>query len=345
MVAFNVVIVGGGLAGSCVAHHLDRLGIRKVAILERLSEGPFERYHSICGEAVSDRMLKLAGIAPQEVVRRIDSIEIVSPSGAATRIPVKGSIVDRVKLVEEMRSMSRAKVLKGNVLSIERKGSRFLVHTADEVYECNHLVGADGAHSVVRRDIFGSKPERFIPTVNHIVKGESDGVLRFRLSEGYKGGYRWEFPSKGGFKSVGYVKDTDSIDEYVSRGARNIPIGRVPKISDGHCSLVGDAAGLCNPLCFGGIGVALLSGRKAAEGIAFGTFKDYQKWLEKDRMFDPRFMEAHDKFAGWDDATIEEALAPMAGEATLYKGLRAILRRRDWTVIYMGCWFGFGRGW
>ena len=78
----NVLIVGGGLSGSSAANHLERLGVKGVVVLERLSEGPHRRYHSICGEAVSDRMLRLSGFQPSRIVRRVESIEIVA------RLPV-----------------------------------------------------------------------------------------------------------------------------------------------------------------------------------------------------------------------------------------------------------------
>lgn len=341
----NVLIVGGGLSGSSAAKHLNRLGVKGVVVIERLSETPYRRYHTICGEAVSDRMMRRAGLESHNPVCRVESIEIVTPSGNTTSMNVKGSIIDRNRLLAELREDSDADFIKDTALSVERDCNHFVVHTRNGGYRCKYLIGADGAHSIVRRDVFHYKPREYIHMVNHIVEGGADSVLRFHVSARFNGGYRWEFPSTDGFMSVGHVKDRWDICDYVSRGGRDIPVGGLPSVVSGNCVLSGDAASLCNPLSLGGIGAALLSGKKAAEAIASNSFRPYSRWISRDRMFDSRFMDARNMFRKWDDDAIEEALRPLSGKASLTKGLSAILRKPEWINVYMACWFGFGKGW
>ena len=339
----DILIVGGGLAGLAVARGLRGSG-RSVTVLERMSEDVYRRYHTICGEAISDRMFAKAGMEPRAVVRRVDSI-VLSFSGKEVTIPVKGSIVDRNVLLGFMRGETDAEFVRATATSVSVSDGSYVVSTTDGEFRCRTLVGADGAHSVVRRDVFHSSPEEMIPIVNNIVEGESDGKLSFIVSERYRGAYRWEFPSSPGMMTIGYPKGTDSIEDYVSRGGRSMPIGRLPSVVEGDCYLVGDAASLANPLCFGGIGAALVSGRKAAESILSGRPDDYRRWVRKDLMFDTHFMDAHRRFCSWTDDQISENMGPLVKRYSVPRGLLAMIRHPSEANVYFSCWVGFKVGW
>lgn len=339
------LIVGSGPSGSMAAKVLSDHGEKDITVLERLSPGPYGRYHSICGEAVSERMLSKVGFRPDRVLREVSSISIGFPGGIDVDIPVKGYIVDRNSMLAQLREGVDADRIHSTVVSVRRDGDGFIASTGEGDVRCRHLIGADGAHSVVRRDVFGSKPEEMVPIVNNIVPGDGGDVLRFIVGGRYKGGYRWEFPSAEGTMSVGYPKGTDSVDDALSVGARSMPIGRLPSVADGGCCLVGDAASIANPLCFGGIGAALMSGRKAAECMIAGRSDRYQRWIDRDRMFDGHFMEAHRTFSSWGDEEIGEAMRPFAKGYSIPRGLHAMLRHPSWANIYMSCWLGFAYGW
>lgn len=342
----DVVVVGAGPAGMSAAAYLSENGVDGVVVLERLSEGPHRRYHAICGEAVSDRMLRLTGVSPGRVLRRVDRITIAFAGGSEVSIPVSGSIVDRNAMLDGLRSRSDADFVRATVRSVRREGDRYVLDTTAGGFSCRYLVGADGAHSVVRRDIFGSAPAEMIPIVNNIVEGGSDGSLRFTVSGRYRGAYRWDFPSADGTVSVGYIRGTDSVGDVLSTGARHMPIGRIGAVVDRGCYLVGDAASLANPLCFGGIGVAMLSGRRVAESIARGSDgRSYQRWVDRDLMFDDHFMAAHRQFCGWTDDDIEYAMRPFRKGYSVLRGAVAAITRPSLANVYISCWIGFGRGW
>lgn len=102
MIECDVLIVGGGLSGLATAKGLRGSGL-KVVVLERMSDAVYRRYHTICGEAISDRMFRRAGMEPTAVVRRVDAIALRFGDEEVT-IPVQGSIVDRNDLLIQLAS-------------------------------------------------------------------------------------------------------------------------------------------------------------------------------------------------------------------------------------------------
>ena len=340
---FDAIVVGAGPAGSSAAHRLSELGIGRILVIERLSDTAFSRYHSICGEAVSDRSLKRAGVEPLESIRRVDGIRISFPEGITVEIPVSGHIVDRARMVRRLLDGSGAERIRATVLSVSADGDSYKVSTTAGEFRSGILIGADGAHSVVRRCVFGSSPSMMLPIENCLMDGEGGRMLDFEVGGRDKGFYSWRFPSHDGTVSVGSVRGWCRPEGAVPTGSRHIPIGKVDRVHDGNgCYLVGDAAGLPNPLSYGGIGAALISGRKAA---AAGKPRGYTRFIARDRMFEPRFMEAHDAFSGWDDATIRDAISPFRNGYSMARCLLAMLRRPGYALIYFGCWVGFRIGW
>jgi len=129
-------------------------------------------------------------------------------------------------------------------------------------------------------------------------------------------------------------------------GCRHIPIGRVQKVTDGvGCYLVGDAAGLPNPLCYGGIGAALVSAKAAAEAASNKNPVSYARFIERDPMFDRRFMDVHRMTAACGKAEAEDLLAPFRNGYSLPRGMLAMLRRPKYARAYFGMWRGFKVGW
>lgn len=338
----DVVIVGAGPAGVSAATHLRGFQGR-VLILERLSDAAFPRYHSICGEAVSDRMFGKAGIEPGAVVARVDRITITYPGGVTVAVPVKGSVVDRPEMLMRLRSSCGAETVRATVRSVREEDGGYVLDTTAGEVRCRHLIGADGAHSVVRRDLFGSVPE-MIPVVNNIVAGEGRD-LAFAVGEDFDGLYRWRFPSKPGTVSVGSPKGAPRPEGTIVTGARDLPFGGVPQVVKGGAYLVGDAAAMANALCYGGIGLAMLSGRKAAESIRSGRPSSYGRWYRRCIYTNPHFMEAHRQFRTWTDEDIVRAMEPFRGGYSIPRGLKGIIRHPAYANVYFATWMAFKVGW
>ena len=345
MIRCDVLIVGGGLAGCSAAYHLGRLGVDGVIVCERMSGKAFDGYHRTCGEAVSTRMAAASGLPDTCAVRTVSNIDLRC-GNVDIDIPVDGMIIDRLALLSRMKQDSGAEFVKGSVTDVREADGGYIVTCSGQEYFCRYLIGADGAFSIVRKRLFGTGPDVRFAAVNNLVSGDSgDGALGFEVSERYPGAYRWDFPSKDGLRSIGYAVGTDDIQEYKERGIRFIVTVRQKDAVRGNCCLVGDAAMLINPVCYGGIGAALLSGRKAAECVAKGDLSAYRKWIRTDRMFDSHFMDAYETFMTWGPDEYADAVKPFRKGYSILRGAYAMMRRPRWANVYMSIWVAFRRGW
>lgn len=338
----EVLVVGSGPAGVSAARALRGAD---AIVLERLSDAPFSRYHSICGEAVSDRMLRKAGVGFGDSVAAVDTISISFPGGVDIRIPVKGHVMDRPSMLRSLRRECGARFVHGTATSVREADDGYVVETTAGEIRCRYLIGADGAHSVVRRDLFGSSPAGTIPVVNAIVPGEGGSVLGFTVGEEYGGLYTWRFPSHPGTVSVGLPKGAPDPTGVIEKGARDLPYGGVPEVVRGNALLVGDAAGMANAICYGGIGVAMMSGIRAAEAVRDGRPSRYGRWYRRCIYTNHHFLEAHETFRGWSDDDIRDAMEPFRGGYSVSRGLYAILRRPSFANVYFSVWVAFRQGW
>ena len=278
---------------------------------------------------------------------RVDRISITN-GDVSVDVPVRGAIVDRPAMLAEMRARCDAEFVRAGVESVRAEGEGYALRLRDgSEARCGWLIGADGSRSAVRRDIFREGPTNRRAIVNCIAAG-SEEALTFRVGGPFAGGYAWRFPSKPGTVSVGFpVGDAmpRDVEGVISWGSRDLPYGAMEKVADGRCMLVGDAACLANPICYGGIGAALLSGKRAAEAVLSGKPSKYQRWVSRDIMFDGHFMKAHRQFSEWDDAEIAEAIEPFRGGYSVWRGAaHAISHPRRFNVL-LATFIAFRVGW
>ena len=333
----DTIVVGGGPAGLAAAFFLKG----KTVIIERLDSN-YDRYHSICGEGISeDAFASLKPIEPWAVKNHVRSTKLKWPGGKVLEIGSKGYILDRPKFLKELKERCNAEFIHGNVADVtENNGLYDVILSNGRTLRCKYIIGADGCYSVVRKKLFGSEPLRTISVKHIITETEHDGSMTVELGKRYDGTYRWTFPS-GDNVSIGCMA---SMDE--TKGAvRKMPIGCVKEVVKGNAFLAGDAAGMANPISFGGLRVALLAGKKAAMAVNKEDPKAYGRWWSLSILSSKRFMKFHEKLRKWSDDDMKNASRPFRNGHLVISAITAIVTR-PWNInMYIGCLFAFKFSW
>jgi geranylgeranyl reductase family protein len=294
MPPFDTIIAGAGPAGAIAARDLSRAGA-KVALID--GSHPREKP---CGGGVTARALALAGAPPAEahlVDRAIfeaagSRADIALPDPDCLRI-VSRDAFDRMLLQQALDA--GATLAPARVTAVSRAAGRWTVVAGAHAMAAPWLLGADGPSGVVRKQVFRPFDRGQLSiAAGSYVDGVDVREIVIRFVDRPRG-YLWSFPRRGHLAvgTCAQANETSSgemhavtdrwLDGYAPAAARPrrryawpIPsldaaaVDREVPAGDGWM-LLGDAAGLVDPITREGIFFALRSGMLAASALHKGN--------------------------------------------------------------------------
>ncbi len=287
---FDVIVIGAGPSGSTAAYRLAREGARVLL----LDKARFPR-DKPCGGGISGRAMRELPFDPQPVVERV--IDRLEWSFCGRHRFLRGgakplaSMTQRRRLDQFLveRAVSAGADFRDGITvsEVSERGAR----VNGEWIDCELMVGADGVNGSAARSL--DLADRRVYSV--AFEGNLPRTLvdpdRWRSTVAIElgtiaGGYCWIFPKGdhlnigvGGWESTGptlrkHLKEFCSRRGFDYSKLQDLRGYRLPgrrpgaALARGRALLVGDAAGLVDPLSGDGMYAAFLSSRLAAEAAS-----------------------------------------------------------------------------
>ena len=295
---YDAIVVGGGPGGASAAYFLGEAG-RRVLVLDKHR---LPRYKA-CGGGLSIHMLSsyFPFFFEPVIEARVGAVAFATGDGRI-RMPLADDSVCTVmrdRFDEFILEHARAEVRQGlTVDRVREYEDRVVVETKEgPVFEGRHLIGADGANSAVARSLgiregktTSAAIEAEVPAPPEVMRHFAD-ALWFIFGK-VRMDYLWVFPKKAhlsigiGALRPGRGELQTTLRRVMARlglSLDGVPLHGHPiplyvrreRISTSRSLLVGDAAGLADPLTGEGIRLAIKSGRLAAQAILSGSLHRY----------------------------------------------------------------------
>ena len=297
---FDVIIVGGGLAGLTSAIHLSTRK-KRVLLIEK-NEYP---KHKVCGEYISNEVLPYLnslGINPiNEGAKQITKVHISTTKSNLIKgeLPLGGFGMSRYfldNLLVKKAQLNGVQILKDTVDSIHFKKDSFTITTKSSgVFQSKITIGAFGKRSSLDQKMkrkFIQKKSPYLAVKIHVKGVFPENLVALH---NFKGGYCGVSKVEDNAINVCYITEyrsfkkhkniTDFQEQVVfkNKHLRKIfketsPVFEKPltisQVSfqtknpvEDHIIMCGDTAGMIHPLCGNGMGMAISSAKLASTRI------------------------------------------------------------------------------
>jgi len=296
---FDAAIVGGGPAGSTIAHRLAAGGL-KVVIFD--DSHPREKP---CGGGISsgarEMFPELEDLVDQG--KKGDQLRLISPAGRVTTVygggqtfAIERAILDDYLLrrAETAGCVHRAE----KVCDVIHEDRGWNIVTDSRETVARLVIGADGVFSKVRRKLIGPIDRKHLAIGAHALLSGLNAPSAMLHFFGDRRGYAWVFNRRSN-SSIGVGMPLTKCDNwkmilerFFSQQAKGhqmpainawcLPQAKGPgafhqALAGDDWLLVGDAAGHVDPLTGEGIRYAMWGAQLAAKCILDGQVKRYDK--------------------------------------------------------------------
>lgn len=288
----DVIVVGGGPAGSTCAWKLRQAGL-DVLVLDR-SEFPRTK---LCAGWITPQVVDDLEFEQDQYPHSYLSFDRLELNWRGLRFHKKTvqHSIRRYEFDDYLLKRSGATLRTHKVRNIERSGKRM---TIDGQFSCDYLVGAGGTSCPVYKQFFHDRSPREkdlqIATYEHEFPYDwQDDECKLWFSEAGLPGYAWYVPKGRGYVNVGLGGKADAmksgslrLKDHWERFVRNLEKrglvtganydpsgysyylrGRVNSVRLDNVFIVGDSVGLASRDLGEGIGPAVRSAILAAEAI------------------------------------------------------------------------------
>lgn len=280
MIQTDILVVGGGPAGSMAAKYLSQAGVDNILIQRNFS------FKKPCGGGVRIDAFDEFEIDKSTIKKYVDTIAIVYKK---TRIEVDISqtplgIVDRVEFDSHLRkkaqdsgstlyeaAFSSLEVFEDHVISTVKKDGEYIK------IRSNYVIAADGVNSKIRKLINGDEVNAGLTNYSDITSKNYE-ACEFHFGKDVADRYyAWAFPHAEG-SNIGTLADNDK--RYINNLMKNLEIDedarilgyKIPHFIDNifykdRVYFVGDSASQVLPFTYEGIYYAMSSAKILADVI------------------------------------------------------------------------------
>jgi flavin-dependent dehydrogenase len=348
MTAHPIAIVGGGPAGASAAALLAAGGRKVLLFEEKLA------WEKPCGGGLTHKALERYPFLAEGCAgsKTVEDCELISPSGRRVRFQLRYPVAIFPRLALNGLLLERAQragvgIFKERVTRIEASGGAWRLFTPQHEYRASFVIMAAGARNSFRRQFLAPiSPSDLMITAGYFIPGQSS-LMRLQFLQGITG-YIWVFPradhvsagiagkmgetSAGDLRRMleewlqnhrgenGFCLDGAQFYSHILPSFRPQTFDTLRVCGEGW-AMIGDSAGLVDPITGEGLYYALRSAELCANALLSGQPDSYQAPLETEVLAElklaARVSERFYKGTVFGDSVLEQMVALVARSASI----------------------------